>query len=164
MYDEVIGIVDINGISRLDDFYFQILKISKYSELASILNNILTMSHGQSDIRRRFSCNAHLIEDNIKDDPIVSKRLIEDYLVSNDFSPYLLETASQLIASCRKAHQRYYSYQENQEKMQDKSSSEKAKEIIFLEIQELQEKMLILEKSVLLWIGSLRVLCRKLKK
>ena len=32
--------------------------------------------------------------------------------------------------------------------MQDKLSLEKAKEIIFLEIQELQEKVLILEKSI----------------
>ena len=60
----------------------------------------------------------------------------------------MLEITSQIRASCRRAHQRYHSYLEDQKKMQDKLSSEKAKEIIFLEIQELQEKVLILEKSI----------------
>ena len=78
MHDEAIGEMDINGMSRLEDSHFQKLKISKHSELASILEIVLTTSHGQSDIERGFSCNALLLEGNIKDDSIVSKRLIKE--------------------------------------------------------------------------------------
>ena len=148
MHDEGMGAVDINGISRLDDFYFQKLKISKYAELSAIVNIILTLSHGQSDVERGFSCNTHLLEENIKDDLIVSKCLIKDHLVSKNLKPHMLEITSQIWASCRRARQRYHTYLEDQTKMQNKLSSEKSKEIIFLEIQEVQEKVLILEKSI----------------
>ena len=155
MHDEVMGAVDINGISRLDDFYFQKLKISKYAELSAILKIIITLSHGQSDVERGFSCNTHLLEENIKDDSIASKRLIKDHLVSNNLKLHMLEITSQIRASCRRARQRYHSYLEDQKKMQDKLSSEKAKDIKFLEIQELQEKVLILEKVLQIWIKHL---------
>ena len=148
MHDEVMGAVDINGISRLDDYYFQKLKISKYAELSAIVKISLTLSHGQSDVELGFSCNTLLLEENIKDDSIVSKRLIKDHLVSNNLKPHMLEITSQIRASCRQAHQRYHSYLEDQKKMQDKLSLKEAKEIICLEIQELQEKVLILEKSI----------------
>ena len=101
MHEEVFGVTNINGISRLNDFFFQILKISKYSELASVLKTVLAIRHGQSDIERGFSCNVNLLEDNIKDDSIVSKWLVEDHLPSNNLNPHVVEIASQLRTSCR---------------------------------------------------------------
>ena len=41
---------------------------------------ILTLSHGQADVEHGFSHNPHLLEENIKEDSIVSKRIIKDYI------------------------------------------------------------------------------------
>ena len=59
-------------IGRLDDFYFKKMKVSKF----------LTLSHGQTDVERGFSVNNDVLQDNIQEDLIISKRLVKDFLNS----------------------------------------------------------------------------------
>ena len=88
--------VDIETIAQLDDFYFKEMKIMKYPELASVVMIILTLSHGQADVERGFSQNKHVLEQNMKDDSIVQKRIIKDHMLCNNLKPH---TQSQLQAS-----------------------------------------------------------------
>ena len=47
-----------DNINRLDDFYFTKLDVGKkYPELTNVAIIILTLSHGQAYIERRFSQN-----------------------------------------------------------------------------------------------------------
>ena len=63
-------------IGRLDDFYFKKMKVSKF----------LTLSHGQADVERGFSVNNDVLQDNIQEDLIISKRLVKDFLNSNAYT------------------------------------------------------------------------------
>ena len=72
-----------DDIDRLDDFFFTKLDVEKkYSELSKVII-ILTLSHGQADIERGFSQNKTVLQQNIKEDSISSKRIIEDHILAN---------------------------------------------------------------------------------
>ena len=49
--------LDFSNIGRLDNFYFQTLKVGKYSELSNVIKIVLTLSHDQADVERGFSEN-----------------------------------------------------------------------------------------------------------
>ena len=140
--DMEIADIDLSKLGRLDDFYFKQLKVGKkYPELASVIMVILTLSHGQADVERGFSVNPDVLEDNIKDDSIVSKRLVKDYMTSNKLKPHTVEITSQMRAHCRRARQRYHQHLEEQKKNAEKLSVETAKEVMTNEINELQDKI-----------------------
>ena len=76
--------INLDDIDRLDTFYFHTMKVrSKYPSLAKVLELVLTLSHGQADVERGFSINNSVIEDNITEMSIVSKRLVRDHYNSN---------------------------------------------------------------------------------
>ena len=51
---DVIGTLDVTTLPALDEFYFDIMKVPKFKELSSLLKIILSLSHGQADVERRF--------------------------------------------------------------------------------------------------------------
>ena len=61
----------------LDDIFFQTLKIERFPELAHIAMIIFVISHGQVDVERGFSINTNVIDVNMKEQSIRSKRLLE---------------------------------------------------------------------------------------
>ena len=71
--------IDLSEKIRLDDFYFRKLNVSKHPELASLLIVLFTLSHGQADVERGFSLNSGSLKDNIKDESVVSKRIVKDH-------------------------------------------------------------------------------------
>ena len=93
---------------RLDDFYFKELKIS---DLFPQLSSVIKMSHGQADVERGFSHN-HVLEEDITEDSIVSKRQIKDYMLSTGLKPHTIKVSNQMRVSCRHARQRYYTFWE----------------------------------------------------
>ena len=74
-----------DDINCLNDFFFTKLDIGKKSpELPKvIIIIILTFSHGQADIERGFSQNKTVLQQNIKEDSISSKRIIKDHMLTN---------------------------------------------------------------------------------
>ena len=75
-----------DDIDRLDDFFFTKLDVEKkYPELSKviIIIIILTLSHGRADTERGFSQNKTMLQQNIKEDSISSKRIIEDHMLAN---------------------------------------------------------------------------------
>ena len=87
-------------MSQLDDFYFKVLKFSKYLEFCSVIKIVLTLSHGQKDFEQGFSLNNAVLESNMKNDSVVSKRPVQDHLVSNNLKSHIMELNSQLHSSC----------------------------------------------------------------
>ena len=100
--------VDISQISRLDDFYFKELKVARYPEFCPFIKIILTLSDRQADIEQDLSLNNTVLQSNMKHDSLISKRLIEDHVVSNNFKPRTMGINSQLHSSCRRAQQQYH--------------------------------------------------------
>ena len=139
--------IDLSKISRLDGFYSKELKVAKYPKFCSVIKIVLTLSHGQADNEQGFSLNNAVLQSNMKHDSGVSKRLIQDHLVSNNLKPHTMEINRQLRSSCRRAHQRHHTHLEGEKKATKRQSSDKAREIISVEIQELQGKVSALDKS-----------------
>ena len=139
--------MDLSKIRRLDDFYFKDLKVAKYPEFCLAIQIVLTLSHGQADVERGFSLNNAVLESNMKHNSVVSKRLIQDHLVSNNLKPHTMEINSKLRSSCRQARQWYHTHLEELKKENEQVSSDKAREIISMEIEELQGKISALDKS-----------------
>ena len=108
---------------------------------------ILTLSHGNADIERGLSLNKGALKDNLKPDSIVNKRLVKDHMLSHEVQPHTIEITNELRKSCGQARARYHQYLDGQKKAKDKTASETAKEIITMEIEEIQTKMSLLEKS-----------------
>ena len=80
--------VDIPKISRLNDFYFKKLKVAKYPKFCWVIKIVLTLSHGKADVEWGFSLNKAVLQSNMKHDFVVSKRLIQDHLGSNNLKPH----------------------------------------------------------------------------
>jgi len=47
---------------RLDDLYFDILGVSKFKKLVSIVSLVLTLSHGQASVECGFSQNNSVLQ------------------------------------------------------------------------------------------------------
>ena len=134
--------------TRLDDFFYKKMKIhSKYPELSEVVSVILTLSHGNADIERGFSLNKGVLKDNLKEASVVNKRLVKDHMLSHEVQPHTITITNELRKSCGRARARYKQYLEDKKKEKEKTTSETAKEIITMEIEEIQSKISLIEKS-----------------
>ena len=61
------------NLTPLDDFFFQVVGIQKYHELAHVLKIILTLSHGQAAVERGFSVGKSVLNVNMTPTSIMSK-------------------------------------------------------------------------------------------
>ena len=73
--------IDQVNDKRLDNFH-----ITKYPDLTSVVKLVLTLSHGQASVEMGFSVNKAIITDNISTDSIVGKRLLRDYMLTNNLN------------------------------------------------------------------------------
>ena len=144
---DVVGTLDVTTLPALDEFYFNIVKVPKFKELSSLLKIILSLSHGQDDVERGFSLNSCVLQDNIADKSIVSKRLIKDYHLSSNKKPHPVDIRKELRSSCAKARSRYHDNLDQTKTRKARKSKETAKEILNQEMKELQEKTAIPEMS-----------------
>ena len=94
----------------MNDVYFIELKVAKYPEFCSVTKIVLTQSHEQANVERGFSLNNSVLQSNMKHDSVVSKRLIQDHLVSNNLKPHTVEISSLLRSLCRRASPRYHTH------------------------------------------------------
>ena len=52
---------------------------------------ILTLSHRQASVERDFSINKSLVKVNMKEETIVAKKTICDYMLADSLKPYTVE-------------------------------------------------------------------------
>ena len=133
---------------RLDELYFKKLYIEKYQELSEIAMILFTISHGQADVERGFSVNSNVIDVNMSEVSIKSKRLIRDHMIKHDATPSTIEITNQLKKSCRSAYQRYQEHLKEERKKLEEDSEAQAKKILNAEIKELESKIIDLDNSV----------------
>ena len=134
--------------TRLDDFFYQKMLIhKKYPHLSEVVSLVLTLSHGNSDVERGFSLNKGVQKDNISEDSVVSKRHVKDYMYSNDLKPYTVDITNELRKSCGQARRRYHEYLEEQKKKKEKTGRDTAKEILSMEIEEVEGKISVMQRS-----------------
>ena len=62
--------------TRRDDFFFKVINIKLFKNLAKVVNVVLTLSHEQTSAERGFSINKSILETNMKEISIVVRKLI----------------------------------------------------------------------------------------
>ena len=134
--------------TRLDDFFYRKLLVhKKYPDLSEVLSIILTLSHGNSDVERGFSLNKGVQKVHVSEESIVSKRHVKDYMLSHDLQPHTIKISNELRKSCRQARSRYHHFLEEQKKQKEKATQETAKELLSMEIEQLESKIAVLQRS-----------------
>ena len=113
----------------------------KYPDLSKV---------GQADIEREFSQNKTILQQNIKEDSISSKRVIKDHMLANKLQPHSIEITNEMRKSVRAARTRYAVYLEEEKKNKKNLKTESAKKIIDREIKEVRSK--ITEKNETCWM------------
>ena len=123
---------------RLDDFFFNLIGVQKYYKFAFIIKVILTISHGQAAIERRFSLNKTILDVNMKKESIVARKIIRDHMLNNSIQPHTIDINNTMIVSFKAARQKYQLYLEEIASKEKETNNRKA--IIISEINEVQLK------------------------
>ena len=92
---------------RLDQFYFETLGVCTKSSLGKLLQSLFVLHNGQAEVERGFSINKALLEDNMKEESIISRRRIKDYMYAYKLEPYQVNVSKDMQMSVATARSRY---------------------------------------------------------
>ena len=100
----------------LDEFFFSTCAVREnYKELASVIEIILVLSHGQSAVERNFSLDKSIIVDNISETSITNKKVIKDHMLSNKLSPATIHITKDMHTAYKSARVKYSQYLEEKQ-------------------------------------------------
>ena len=69
---------------RLEDFFFKNLDVPIDTALSQVLQVVFVMSNSQSEVESGFSHNKAVLEPNMSELTLISKRTIKIYMISNN--------------------------------------------------------------------------------
>ena len=98
---------------RLDSFLVTFMKGDTYAKLWAVTKKILILSHGQATVERGFSINSALIVENLKEESVVSQRLVFDAIAAEGGVLSVPITKS-LLSYAQAARQKYMTYLDEQ--------------------------------------------------
>ena len=96
---------------RLDIFFYEVLNQQKpYEDLWSVVQLLLTLSHGQGAVERGFSVNKDVLAPNLKATSLTALRLIHDSITEGEIQIASYAITDELLTSCSHANSRYKMY------------------------------------------------------
>ena len=129
--------------NRLDDFFFNESAFKMPTEFQSVLKLILVLSHGQASVKRGFNVNNTVLNVNVSEKSVVSRKLIIDHMQKNNLLPSTIELTKKLIRSVKTGRQLD---PEQQKKNAKHDEGNQHLEILSSEIKDvIQKKQLLLE-------------------
>ena len=147
--------------SRLDHFYFKTLGVgTKYPDLAEVLKLVCCLSHGQAPVERGFSHNKNVLQVNMQEKSIISKRLIKDYLVVNKLKPHEVILTPGLMKQVSLARAKYSIYLEQKKKGERQVTEKTQIQIVNADISRIRGELAALQEEVSTW----RIEARKFTK
>ncbi|GBM55014.1 hypothetical protein AVEN_238942-1 [Araneus ventricosus] len=133
---------------RLDTFLYQYFSVDKekYKKLCDIVKMILILSYGQATMERGFSLKKALEVENLKENHIAQRMIIEAIKEAGDVFDVPIIKEMRISVQC--ARQQYLDYLECQkrEKMEDQLNNKR--KLLVEEIDFLQAKRKCLEEDV----------------
>ena len=114
---------------RLDHFYFNQVSANNYADLSFVIKVVLTLSYSQASTERQFSVNNTVLDNNMKEESIVTRKHIIDHFGSKKLKklmPYSIEINKDLYSSVKGASARYREHLE--QKKSETVTSQKVKE------------------------------------
>ena len=122
---------------RMDNFYFKKFDMDDtYRNLAIVLQLIFVLSHGQASVERGFSLNKGVLNDNMTELSIISRRVVKDHLRILKVGASEVTITPSLIKSVAPPHSRYSTFLLKQK---EQSLNEK-EQILDNEIRECERK------------------------
>ena len=101
--------------------------ILNYKELSFVVKVILTLCHGQASVEQGFNINKSLVKVNMKEEAIVVRKIIHDYMLANSLKSHTVEISNKLILSCSNACQKYRQHIEETIKLTESNQRESEK-------------------------------------
>ena len=116
--------------------------------MSLIVQTVLVLHNGQAEVERGFSINKHIMEDNMSELSLVSRRLVKDYLRSNSLESHEVDICSGMVSAVQQSSSQYLLFlKEKKEKEQTEAVSKKKNAIrhelnVYKKEKELKEKTL----------------------
>ena len=135
---------------RLDEFYFnEIHAEALCPTLAKLLKMIFVISHGQGSVERGFSHNKTVLQTNIGEISVISKRLVKDYLISKNVLPHQVEVTKEMRTCVSGARQRWQMYLEQNKKDKQTDEAVNAVTVIKADLKDMKEKLQHLKDEIM---------------
>ena len=134
---------------RLDEFFWRYISSKDQSRsLGKVLQIILILSHGQTQVERGFTTNKQLLDDNMSSDTLVAQRIIHDHMLSHNIKPRQIETSSRLIELVKNARRNYFLELKEKGVKKLKSDADVQREKLNEEIEDTNHQIKLLESTV----------------
>ena len=131
---------------RLDEFFFSTFEVHKnYEELSSVIKIMLVLSYGQPAVECSFSLGKSFIVENISEESIRNKKLINNHMLANNITPSTIQITKKMQTDYKCTWTKYEIYLEQEKMKKSKIENDIQKSIISEEINGV--KTLIIEKE-----------------
>ena len=109
---------------------------------------LVAISHSQSIVEKGFSINADVVTPNLKDETLVSPRMVHDGMntMGIDLSKFVVP--KELLAHCKGARTRYEQHQADSEKKRHVAESSRKRKFVLEEIKEQKLKKVRIDKNI----------------
>lgn len=64
----------------MDEFLYLKLANTEYTDLSGVVKKLLCFSRGQASVERGFSTNKQTIADNLSNEGLVARRVVQDHI------------------------------------------------------------------------------------
>ena len=71
---------------------------------------VLTLSHEQASVERRFNLSTSVLNQRINEDSIVAKKAMRDHMLSNGLEPQSIVISNELVRCVSCTRQKYQDY------------------------------------------------------
>ena len=133
----------------IDKFLGLYIDKKKFDKFWNICKIIFTLSHVQAAVERGFSVNREIIVENLQQKPLISQRLVYDYItVKHASSLYEYAIPNALLLECKSSHAKYVQFLEDQKKANERAEKSRKTTLTLDEISEVKKKKLNVEQCI----------------
>ena len=93
------------------------MNVQQYESLSQVIKCVLVLFHGQSQVERGFSLNKALMNDNMQEKTVVSRRLVKDFMQTHNLKPFDVKITKELKNSVLFAREHYRAWLEQKKRM-----------------------------------------------
>ena len=122
------------------DFYIKETNICNYKVLSFVFKLVLVLSHGQTAVERGFSVKNKVLNVNMHEISITSRKLIVDHMNSQSFAT-VIPNAKSLLKLVRCSQQRYQEFLREKESLRKQNAQYTQLAIIDREIEEVKDSI-----------------------
>jgi hypothetical protein len=151
---------------RVDAFWRDLLKGEENCDcIISIMKLVMSLSHGNANVERGFSVNSECLVENLKEQTLISQRIVYDSIASTVKDVNSYEISKSLIHSFKNAHALLKEdVKKRQQEESEKETFETEKKRKKMEAKELEKKIYQIQEEAKKEINAIVEQIESLKK